>query len=311
MHIRQATLDDTQAITAIFRAGIPRWQRINATGQVEDLAYEQLSIYERWLHGGAWMSTETAAIWLSHLLQVGALPLVLHNDAGQIMAYAEAYPGNEPAPYGKHLHVAHLLAAPDADSKALDTLMQHLLEAAQAYGRITACCSAYDEASVAFYKRYGLSALERVQQVNVPAQIGRGFYKATPHPHAASRDIAGWGMPVGRITSASQQFESLWPPLWVALPQVAARQLHRQHVNAAGQEALVLFQQQLYAPRNADVFCWTPKPLTSQLLIALRDWGHRQGYRQLVMVVPQKVAKMFDTDVEVTPYQQDVYARDV
>ena len=56
MPIRQPTLDDTQAISALFQAKFERWQRIDENGQVEDLPYEQLSLYERWLHGGAWMS---------------------------------------------------------------------------------------------------------------------------------------------------------------------------------------------------------------------------------------------------------------
>ena len=68
MHIRPALLDDTQAISQLFRARIDKWQRLTEQGQVEDLSYDELSIYERWLHGGAWMSIETGAIWLSHLL---------------------------------------------------------------------------------------------------------------------------------------------------------------------------------------------------------------------------------------------------
>ena len=62
MQIRQATLDDTRAISKLFCAGIERWQRMDAQGRVEDLSYEQLTIYERWLHGGAWLSIETAAL---------------------------------------------------------------------------------------------------------------------------------------------------------------------------------------------------------------------------------------------------------
>ncbi len=310
MQVRQAILDDTTGIVALFKAGVPRWQRINAAGQVEDLAYEQLTIYERWLHGGPWLTLETGAIWLNNSLRVGALAFVLEDADGSIIGYAEAYPGNEPPPLGAHLHLAHLVAAGD-DAQAKDALMQHLLKAAAEIGRITACCSAYDEASIAFYKRYSLSALERVQQVNVPAQAGRGFYKATDYPHAPTSKIDGWAMPIGRTTSARHEFERMWPTLWASIPQVHGLSVQRQHFDAAGQEALILFRQQIYAPRTADVYCWTPKTLTSQLLIAIRDWSHRQGYRQLVMVVPQKLARMFDQDAETAPFQQDVYARDL
>jgi hypothetical protein len=68
VEVRQAGLDDTGAITALFGARIPIWQRINKQGQVEDVPYAQLTIYERWLHGGPWMSIETCAVLLNHLL---------------------------------------------------------------------------------------------------------------------------------------------------------------------------------------------------------------------------------------------------
>ena len=62
MRVRQATLDDTQQIVALFSGRVPVWQRLGERGQVEDLPYDALTIYERWLHGGAWMSLETGAI---------------------------------------------------------------------------------------------------------------------------------------------------------------------------------------------------------------------------------------------------------
>ena len=68
MLVRQATIDDTRKIVGLNTANVPLWQRLDAAGQVENLPYEALTIYERWLHGGAWMSLETGAIWLSHLL---------------------------------------------------------------------------------------------------------------------------------------------------------------------------------------------------------------------------------------------------
>ena len=140
MQVRQAILDDTHRIIELFKADIPRWQRINTEGQVEDLPYDDLTVYERWLHGGPWMTLETASIWLNHLLRSGVLPMVLVDDADTtIIGYAEAYPGHEPAPYGQHLHMAQLVIAPDAPDNAKDHLMQHLLKVAADYGRLTAC----------------------------------------------------------------------------------------------------------------------------------------------------------------------------
>ncbi|MEO1441159.1 MAG: hypothetical protein AAFV33_12220, partial [Chloroflexota bacterium] len=64
-HIRQAQLDDAAAISELARSRVGVWQRMTG-GQVETVTYDALSIYERWLHGGPWMSVETGALQLSH-----------------------------------------------------------------------------------------------------------------------------------------------------------------------------------------------------------------------------------------------------
>src|SRR5438105_2932338 len=108
INIRQACLDDTQAISALFRAPINVWQRLNERGQVQDVDYSALTIYERWLHGGPWMSVETGAIQLSHVLRGAGAALVAELN-GQVCAYAEAYHNIEPSPFGDNLSLAHLI----------------------------------------------------------------------------------------------------------------------------------------------------------------------------------------------------------
>lgn len=305
--IRKARLDDTQAIGALFRARVAVWQRLNARGQVEDLPYESLTIYERWLHGGPWMSVETAAIFLSHVLRGAGLALVaVVND--RIAGYAEAYHSAEPDPFGTHLHAAHILV--DASHDGLDhALLQALKDHARKLGcqRLTASFSGYDTDAAAFYREHGFQPLLHVGRYNVPAQTGQGFYKATEHFDADARQIAGWHMPVGRVESARQHWETLWPRLWDALDELTARRTHRLRINAAGQDAFVCCQQHLYDPRMADIYCWFPKPLTPQLLTAIRDWAHRESYRTLTFTVPEDTARLLGADAETVPFRQEIY----
>lgn len=310
MQVRQAALDDAQAVVRLFCMKIPRWQRINAQGQVEDLPYEALTIYERWLHGGAWLSLETAAIWMSHLLHGAGIPLVLLAE-NQVIGYAEVYQGEEPAPFNAHLHLAHFVLMPDAPEAAADVLMEEVLARAAKSHRLTAACSAFDVEKAGFYQRYGLHSLGKVQHVTLTAQTGQAFYKATDHPNANPAQIAGWGMPVGRITDARHQWETLWLSHWDAVPQIIAQQTHRLHFSVSGQDAYVCFQQQLYDPRSVDVYCWTPKPFSLQLLAAMRDRAHRMGYRTLVMAVMDKVAQLIGSEAESAPYQQEIFCREV
>lgn len=310
MQVRQATLDDTQAISALFCARIEKWQRLNAQQQVEDVPYSSLTIYERWLHGGVWLSIETGAVWLSHLLRGAGTPLVLVNER-DIIGYAELYEGSEPAPCENHFYLAHFLTATGAPDHAADTLMNEVLARAAKTGRLLAACSAYDAEQVAFFQRCGLVSLLKLQQVSVTAQPGQSFYKATENPEVKSPVIKGWGMPIGHLTSARHQWESLWYSHWDAVPEIMARRIQRLHINAAGHEAYLIFQERLYDPRSAEVFCWSPKPLTQQLLFAIRDRGYRQGYRTLLMTVTDKVAALIGSDAEAGPLQQEIFYRDI
>ncbi len=307
MHIRQAKLDDTQGISQLFRKQIQTWQRLNAEGQVEDLPYETLSIYERWLHGGPWMSVETGAIHLSHLLRRGVSALVAE-DKGQILAYSELYPGQEPAPFGNYLSMTHPRVDPAQGEAALQTA---LLDAAREQAKQQDCERLLVSVTLPeardFYSDQGLEPLSEIRRYSLSARTGQGFYVTNEHPDDRPRQIQGWYMPVGRLSSARQQWESLWPDTWAAVLETSQQRTHRLHFNASGQEAFVCCQQQMYIPRNADVYCWSPRPLSSQLLTAIRDWSHREGYRTLMMAVNAVNAKVLGSEAEADSYVVTVY----
>ena len=118
MKVRPATLDDTAAISELHCAQIPVWQRLDENGRVQDVEREALSIYERWQHGGPWMSVETGALHLSHLLHGAGTPLVAE-DEGVVVASAVLYEGHEPEPYGRHLSMEHPTVLPDRDGRQI------------------------------------------------------------------------------------------------------------------------------------------------------------------------------------------------
>ncbi|MBC8097978.1 MAG: hypothetical protein H7Y11_00920 [Armatimonadetes bacterium] len=298
---RHATLDDTAAISALLQAQIPVWQRIDAHGTVQNLPHAQLSIYERWQHGGAWMSIETAAIHLSRLLRGAGMALIGEQD-GRIVAYAELYPGDEPAPFGRHLHLAHSVT-----DHHDPTLPNAMLRYAAGVARSTGCqlltrSTAPDESTL------DAVPLATVQRYTLPTRTGQGFYKVNDHTNSSAAQIDGWQMPIGRTQSAATHWEALWTRVWELLPEVQARRTHRLYISAAGHEALVCCQQQLYNPRAADLYCWSPKPVTPPLLTALRDWAHRQEYRALACVVHPQTVALLGSEAEPDPYIRQIYA---
>jgi GNAT superfamily N-acetyltransferase len=308
LHIRPARLEDANPISLLARAGISAWQRADAAGSIRDVPYESLSIYERWLHGGSWMSVEMAILHLNHLLVGGGMPFVAEAE-GQVVGYAEVYPGAEPAPFGDHLHIGQMLVASGGDEAIGDALIIGLREAAKALKlpRLTACCASGDAPSAALYARHGMGLIATVQRMTLPARAGQGFYKVSDHPDPNPAQIKGWQMPVGRVGSARQQWEQLWPRTLQAVPEIAGRQAKRIQMMASGQEAFVYCEERLYAPRQAELSLWAPRQLSGQLLTALRDWCHKEGYRTLVLTMTEEGANVLGTEGESDGYQLEVY----
>ncbi len=300
IEVRQAKLDDAKYISQLFRDRVEIWQRFNAEGQVESPPYEELTIYERWLHGGAWMSLETSAIFLSHLLRGGGIPIVAVQNR-QIVGYLEGYIGIEPEPYGDYLHIGQFIANQKGVQEAL---LSYITQQAK---RITVAFSSYDQDSAAFYSQYGFRELKQIRQYALPAQSGQSFYQAIEYKDTTYPK--GWYMSIGREQSGRQHWEMLWYRLWDAISEITAQRTDRLKISAAGQEALVCYQQQLYSPRTANVYCWSPKPLTTQLLVAIKDWAYRQNYRTLILPVAAEVVKLLGADAEATPYQNTIYIR--
>jgi hypothetical protein len=309
--IRTATLDDTQAICKLARSRIGAWQRMAPSGTVQNVTYTDLSIYERWLHGGPWMTVETGALQMNRLLHGRGLPWVAL-DGEQVVGYTEVYGGHEPQPYGRHLHLGEMTIA-KGHVEARDALVRAILAYAHEhrFKRVTANCVSHDEETIGFYEAHGLLQIEEVRRMMISARQGQVFYKATDSDSDDPAQINGWFMHIGRLGSARYQWEALWHDTWDVIPQIRERQTHRLVFNAAGNDALVLVRRQLYVPRYADVFCWTPKPPTGQLITAIRDWAYLNGYRKLVLATVESGVKTLGLDAEPDGYREVVYAVDI
>ena len=304
MIVRRATLDDARRIVKLHIDAIPLWQRLDDRGRVQDLPYDALSIYERWLHGGAWMTLETAAIWLNHLLSGGGLAWVV-DDEGTLVAYAEAFVNNELLPMARHLHLAGLRCADSAGLEAHQLLADAILDDAREASQLSVAYPEYDAETANYYRtRFGVSEAFRLRGYTLSAQISQSFYKVQAYDRMGADLIDGWAMPIGRTSSPRHMWESEWQALWNGIPQIASRGKHRLYINAAGHEALLCFQQQLYKTRHADVYCWSPRHLSAPLLVAVRDQGHRLGFRWLTLALPESAAKLLPGDAVADPNEQ-------
>jgi GNAT superfamily N-acetyltransferase len=304
INIRPARLDDTNAISTLFRERIGAWQRLDASGRVQDVTYDALTIHERWLHGGAWMSVETAALHLGHLLLGAGIPIVAEVD-NKVAGYLEAYHSVEPAPYGNNLSPAHLVVSEWYQSDGLEDMLLEALVAKAKSLRCERLTAMVIGADTAFYMRHNFRTLTRVVRYSLSARTGQIFYKANDHTDSNAAQISGWQMAAGRVASSRQQWETLWTPTWEIIPEM--RRTYRMKFNAAGQDAYLAFQPQMYNPRALDVYAWSQKPLSTQLLTAMRDWAHKEGYRTLVMAVSEDAAKTLGQEAEADGYSVEFF----
>lgn len=304
--VREATLDDSAAVTAIHISHISRWQRLDAQGQVQDVPYDSLTVYERWLHGGPWMSVEMCAVHLNHLLRGAGIPLVAEID-GQVLAEAEVFHGVEPQPYGENLNLSVLYAHRDHTAKGLGgALIEHILN----LGRELKCgqVNVAEVEAEDFYAKHGFQHITSGCGMSFPAREGQVFYQATPHPADDPAQIRGWMMPLGRQQSAHQQWVTHWPNLWASVPELRQQRVERLKFTVAGTAFFVLYSESRYDPRRANLFVWTPTPLTGPMLTAISDKAHKLGFRRLETFVMDDEVDLRGLDAEPDGHTQALYS---
>jgi len=301
MQIRPARLDDSAEICSLFCARVPVWQRLNAQGRAEDVAYERLTLYERWLHGGHWMSIETGAVFLNHLLLGAGIPLVAEDD-GHVIGYAEAYESIEGEPVGTNLHLAQLIGS---DNETRRALLDEVGKRAKGV-KISNITMALP-GNVELPEGVETTKIASVSRYSLTPRSGQVFFRVTDLTSAEPTLIQGWTMPVGRLTSARHQWETLIPRLFETIPEIAANQHARIKVSAGGFDALVYAAARLYDPRSADIAIWTPKALQSPIISAVRDWAGAEGFRSIWMLVPSSAVEALGPDAEADGYTLETH----
>ena len=314
IRVRSATLDDLYYIVRLARQQVMVWQRVSEDGSVLNLPYEDLTVYERWLHGGAWMSLETASLQLGRLLLGHGLPLVMtHHE--KIIGYVEVFLGDEPAPFGRNLHLATLYLPEEEALRAevLEALLAYLNRYAlqKKCQRITLNNPVHNHEGAMLYEQIGFAEVDTVRRMILSAKTGQVFYKATEYHTDDSINLTQWHLRIGRVSSSTARWQAIMPYLWEAMPQYQAQTLHRIRMNVAGHDAYVAIHQHLYNPRLADVTCWTPVSPTAQLITAIRDWAHRNSYRKLVLLVSPSDQKILGLEAESDGYIEQILARAV
>ncbi len=184
MRVRGAHLDDVSAICRAHLSEVPRWTRSRENGEVEEVRYEELTLFQRWLHGGPHMSPELCAVHLNHLLLAGQTALVAEDEEGRVVGEIEVIEG-EVRDLGRTAHVSVLNVEAPARRKGAG---RALVEEVEARARENGCAwltTRPADDAVPFYERLGISRRLR-RQVEVVIDLERPL----PEPPEASEIVS-------------------------------------------------------------------------------------------------------------------------
>jgi len=105
MNVRAATAQDAAGIVALHKSTNPHgdWFR-DPFQRLGRVPYDDLTPFERWMHGGAWMDLSLFRRHF-HEYQVRGFPVFVAEEAGRIVGECEVWVDEEPEPFGRYAEV--------------------------------------------------------------------------------------------------------------------------------------------------------------------------------------------------------------
>lgn len=311
--VRPATLADVPAITALHCSDIVAWKRWDEQG-VERLArYEDLTLYERWLNGGAWFDETTCAYHLQRWQANGGVALVAEID-GQVLAEAEAIISDEPWPFGRNLNISVMYTRRGYAGRGLGSAVMRELTALAQPAQCDTLMVGHAEAPE-FYAKHGFQHWHTVQRVRVPVKTSHTRYSIEAFEDESYETARGWAMPIGRYQSARQEWERLRPNAEPDFPEWRGLRLERWHLTVRHSPAHLILDESPRHPGVANVHLWLPptQRLSRQLLAAIRDRAAQSGFAELACLLSdaKRQLTLINVDWRADPegYEQQVWLK--
>lgn len=304
--VRQALLSDVQGISLVYRSLVKQWTRPGPEGPLP-APYEALSLHERWLHGGPWLSLETCAIWLGHLLQQNEGLAIVAEEGGQILGEAEVFISREAPPYGHHLNISNLNVLAEAQGQGVGrALVDYILEMARAL-KCQQITVAYPN-PLPFWEALGFQPLVARRRVTLPAKEGRVFYKAHELQNDSPKQVAGWYMSLGRFQNSREEWERFYWMMWAGVPQLVEPRWHGLSLELSGQPCLLHLHQREDDPQGATARVWTKYELSTHVISAICDRAARLNYAYISSLVDEPQHKLL-TEAQDLSEPQWLYSR--
>ena len=120
LQIRTATVNDAQAITDIHIADNPYggWFR-NPIIKRGPCGYEELTQFQRMLHGGDWMDVNLCRRHINEYITRG-YPILVAEEKGKVVGECELWLADEPKPFVKYSAIEMLMVGKETDKAAVE-----------------------------------------------------------------------------------------------------------------------------------------------------------------------------------------------
>lgn len=284
IEVRPATLADVAAISEIHRSENRQWFRFEARGRVP-AQYEELSLYERWLNGGPWMSPETCAIHLNWLLIAGHFALVAEFDH-QVVGEAELFLSDEPEPMGRTLHLSVLYVHRSMQRRGAGSA---LVRAAFDLARELGCHALTVVPEIKpFYAKLGLELCLRLVETQAPTRKHTSPYPVELVLDGRYAVVRGLPLVIGRYQSPCQAWEEVANQ--IALPELRILRVVRWQIQPGTLPAYLMLKEMATRERLACACAWfagdsVPMAGVVQALLAQ---ARRMGFTRMELLLEEQ-----------------------
>lgn len=283
--VRPATLADAAAITAVHCSHVQTWRR---GGKGDPATYQELPLYDRWLHGGPWMSVETCAVHLNRWLRSGH-PVLVAELEGRVVGEAEFVLNGEPPPYGPSLHLSLLFVHANHAGRGVG---RALVQAGEEIARERGCVALTvqpERTAEPFYRRVGFEPWLWLREWQAPAIEGEIPLRLEPASCTPYPAQAGVVLRAGRYQCGRQAWDDL--PFHLALPEHQGLPWGRWRTRLpGGGTAWLGLRAQPLEPSQADGFIWTPPETDLGALVRTLQYlaaGLEFAYVDLLLEEPE------------------------
>lgn len=274
--VRRATLKDVPFITWVHCSDLEddTWYAFPDGKRKEASDPKELTLYERWLNGGSWMSEELCAIYLNNLLLNGHMPLVA-SIGGTVVGELEVFYGYESD--GKlYGHIGVVQVHREYQRQGLGTkLVEKAIEYAKKRGAEYLTVRPRDSLQ-SFYKKLGFSDWLRTV-----------VFKAEAYPFLTrlswQEDQSYFNKKrfsqfiLGQEQSSAQIWQIFHKNLF-ALSEFTKEPIHTGKVRSMNHETLAIFFPHVYFGDMANVYAWSERDVTDEHIFSILTLAYHFGY---------------------------------